>query len=112
MFRALLAFLVLVCPIGLGSCGSAGRGANPTAASTKKTGWFAVPDIFPARVPVVKVRTKDLKELPLGHERALAFAKQRQSGLWAVGATAEFVQPKLPEAGSEMDGSLLPPKDP
>ncbi|MEI7912786.1 MAG: hypothetical protein WCK77_24430 [Verrucomicrobiota bacterium] len=108
MSKALLVIFVLASPFGLGACGGAGQG---TAAS-KLSARFSVANLFPASVPIVKVREKDLKELPLGHERALAFEKQRKSGLWAFAGTADFVQPKLPEAGSEMDGSLLPPKDP
>jgi len=102
MFRGLLVFLMVASPFGLGACGSA----------MNKSPLSAVSDLFPSRVPVVKARTKDLKELPLGHERALAFEKQRKFGFWALGGTADFVQPKLPEPGSEMDGSLLPPKEP
>ena len=108
MFRALLVFLVFASPLGLGCCGSTGQGAG----SGKKLPAFSVSDLFPSKVPIVKARTKDLKELPLGHERAVAFEKQRKFGFWALGGTADFVQPKLPEAGSEMDGSLLPPKQP
>jgi len=102
MFRGLLVFLMVASPFGLGACGSV---ANKSPLS-------AVSDLFPSRVPVVKARTKDMKELPLGHERALAFEKQRKFGFWVLGGTADFVQPKLPEPGSEMDGSLLPPKEP
>lgn len=102
MSRALLVVFVFASPFGLGACGGA----------INRSPLSAVSDLFPSRVPIVKVRTKDLKELPLGHERALAFEKQRKFGFLAFGGTADFVQPKLPEPGAEMDGSLLPPKEP
>jgi len=63
-------------------------------------------------VPIVKVREKDLRDLPLGHERALAYERQRETGFWVQGGAVDFEQPKLPEPGSEMDASLLPPKTP
>ena len=108
MSKALLVFVVLASPFGLAACGGGGLG---TAAS-KLSARFFVADLFPAPVPVVKVREKDLRELPLSHERALAHERQQKEGFWALGGAADFVQPKLPEVGSEMDGSLLPPKDP
>jgi len=112
MSRAPLVFLVIFLPLGLGACGSLGHGKNPSTAATKKSTWFSVPDLFPSQVQVVKARQKDLKPLPLGHERALAFDKQRETGFWTFGGPADFVQPALPEPGAEMDGSLLPPKTP
>ena len=108
MSKAPLVFLVLAGPFGLGGCGGAGQG---TAAS-KLSARFSVADLFPASVPIVKVREQDLRDLPLGHQRALAYARQRESGLWAQGGVADFVQPRLPEPGAEIDGSLLPPKPP
>jgi hypothetical protein len=108
MTKALLVVIVLAGPFGLGACGGMGQG---TVAS-KLTARLLDGDLFPAPVSIVKVREKDLRDLPLGHERALAYDRQRKFGFWALGGAADFVQPKLPEAGSEMDGSLLPPKDP
>ena len=110
--RALFVSLVITLPLGLDSCGSVGLGKHPATADTKKAAGFSVSDFFPSRVKVVKARQKDLKALPLGHERALAFEKQRKPTFWTFGGTADFVQPDLPEPGSELDGSLLPPKRP
>jgi hypothetical protein len=61
---------------------------------------------------VVDVREKDLKDLPSGHERALAYRNQRRSGFWIFGGPVDFQEPNLPEPGAELDGSLLPPKMP
>ena len=62
------------------------------------------------RVKVVDVRENDLEELPLGHERALAFDRERKRGFWVFGGPVDFQEPELPEAGVELDGSLLPPR--
>jgi hypothetical protein len=112
MFRALLVSLVITLPLGLGACGSGGFARQSTAAVARKAAGFGVSNLFPARVKIVKAREKDLKELPLGHERAVAFEKQRKFGLWTFGGAVNFIQPDLPEPGAEMDGSLLPPKTP
>jgi len=63
-------------------------------------------------VAVVKVRAKDLKPLPTGHERALAYANERKQGFWFFGGPVDFKEPTLPEAGGDPDGSLLPPRIP
>ena len=73
--------------------------------------FFSFSKLLPGpRVPVVKVRDKDLKELPTGHERALAFESRRKGGFWIFGGPVDFKEPTLPESGSELDGSLLPPR--
>lgn len=64
------------------------------------------------RVKVVEVREKDLKKLPSGHERALAFENGRKGGFWFFNGPVDFKEPTLPDPGSEMDGSLLPPRVP
>jgi hypothetical protein len=61
---------------------------------------------------VVEVREKDLKDMPSGHERAVAFRKERSRGFWIFGGPVDFKEPSLPDVGSEMDGSLLPPRMP
>lgn len=108
MSQALLVVLVLASLFGLGSCGGAGQGMTASKVSAR----FSVADIFPASVPIVKVRERDLRDLPLGHQRALAYTRQRGSGFLAQGGVVDFVQPQLPEPSSEIDGSLLPPKPP
>lgn len=68
--------------------------------------------VMPARIPVVKVREKDLKPLPLGEERAMAFEKSRQRGgfFGLFSGPAHFEEPQLPANVGAMDGELLPPK--
>lgn len=62
------------------------------------------------KVAVVKVREKDMKQMPLGKERALAFDQQRKRSFWSF-ALPNFKEPTLPEVNDdEMNGSLLPPK--
>ena len=75
--------------------------------------FFPFSSLLPGpSVQVVKVREKDLKELPTGHERALAFENQRKRGFWIFGGPVDFREPTLPEPGSTLDGSLLPPRVP
>ena len=93
---------------------------NATSATTAKISSMAkMPDlsdtpiasILPGqRVKVVEVREKDLKELPTGKEKAIAY--RRGGGFWIFGGPVDFKEPTLPEPGSEMDGSLLPPRMP
>lgn len=60
---------------------------------------------------VVEVREKDLKEMPTGQELAKVHQKRR-SGFWIFGGPIDFEEPTLPEPGSDLDGSLLPPRMP
>ena len=95
---------------------------NATSATTEKvsSSFAKLPDladmpiarILPGqRVKVVEVREKDLKELPTGKEKAVAYRKGL-GGFWIFGGPVDFKEPTLPEPGSEMDGSLLPPRMP
>jgi hypothetical protein len=61
---------------------------------------------------VVEVREKDLKDLPTGHERAIAYRNERKRGFWIFGGPVDFEEPDLPEDDSGIDGSLLPPRMP
>jgi hypothetical protein len=61
---------------------------------------------------VVEVREKDLKDLPTGQERAIAYRNERKRGFWIFGGPVDFEEPTLPEDGSGIDGSLLPPRMP
>lgn len=117
VFPAFAASLALV------SCASINQAGKSSLALVQKTSAattsqmvklsdMSVGKILPARVKVVDVREKDLKELPTGQERALAFEKTRRSGFWIFGGPIDFKEPELPLAGTEMDGSLLPPKAP
>lgn len=62
------------------------------------------------RVDVVEVRENELQEMPLGHERARAFDRERKRGFWVFGGPVDFEEPDLPEPGADLDGSLLPPR--
>lgn len=76
-----------------------------------KLSGFSLASLLPGPgVKVVQVRKKDLKDLPTGRERALAFESQRKQGFWFFGGPVDFKEPTLPEPGSELDGSLLPPR--
>lgn len=68
--------------------------------------------VRPAGVRVVEVREQDLKELPTGSELALAFERNRKADSWMLNGPVDFIEPNLPEMGGEMDGSLLPPRQP
>lgn len=62
------------------------------------------------KVAVVEAREKDMKQMPLGKERALAFDQQRKRSFWSF-ALPNFKEPTLPViTGEEANGSLLPPK--
>jgi hypothetical protein len=95
---------------------------NATSATTAKvsSSFAKLPDIADTpiasilpgqRVKLVEVREKDLKELPTGKEKALAY-RRGNSGFWIFGGPVDFKEPSLPEPGSELDGSLLPPRMP
>jgi hypothetical protein len=116
-------FPALALATGLVSCATitnAGKGSiafvkNTTTATTTKVAQLstmAVDKISPPAVKVVEVREKDLKKLPTGQERALAYENTRKRGFWFFGGPVDFKEPSLPEPGGEMDGSLLPPKAP
>lgn len=62
------------------------------------------------RIKVVEVREKDLQEFKTGKE--LAQAHKRERSFWIFGGPVDFKEPTLPEPGSELDGSLLPPRMP
>ncbi|RPJ34679.1 MAG: hypothetical protein EHM17_05720 [Verrucomicrobiaceae bacterium] len=112
-------FLVGTAVCTLGSCAAIRKTTSATA--EKVTTLAKLPDlsdtpiarILPGqRIKVVEVREKDLKDLPSGQERAMAYRKQRRTGFWIFGGPVDFVEPTLPEAGSDLDGSLLPPRMP
>ena len=91
------------------------------SAAAKVSSYAKLPDLVDTPIArlmpagglkVVEAREKDLKDLPSGHERALAYRKERKSGFWIFGGPVDFQEPVLPEPGTEMDGSLLPPRLP
>jgi len=87
-----------------------------SAATTSKIAEISdltMSKIRPAGVKVVEVREKDLKQIPTGQERALAYENSRKRGFWGLfSGPVDFKEPTLPQPGAEMDGSLLPPKTP
>jgi hypothetical protein len=96
--------------LGLVACGTVDAVKQTTATAGKKVSQFSLADLRPARVGVVEVREKELKELPTGHERALAFENKRRGAFWFFGGPVDFKEPSMPEPGAELDGSLLPPR--
>ncbi len=66
---------------------------------------------FKPGVPVVEARQDEWKELPSGHERALAYQeKQRQRRFWIFGPPVDFEEPELPDDVGSTEISLLPEK--
>ncbi len=107
MLRGVL-FPAAFATCGLVSCATVSNLGKGSVALVQ----MAADKIHPAGVKVVEVREKDLKKLPSGQERALAFETTRKRGFWFFGGPVDFKEPTLPLPGGEMDGSLLPPKSP
>ncbi len=101
----------------LASCGAISSIKKATVSSVSAISKFSVSDLMPARVGIAEVREKDLKEMPLGKERALAYeakkqalASNRHGGFWFFKGPVDFKEPSLPSEAGAMDGSLLPPR--
>lgn len=120
--------LAAVSSLSLVSCGTLKQVGQSSMAAVKKTGSATasmvkaipkpkMPDMSLAnlmpgpKIKVVDVREKDLEEFKTGKELAQAYKRER-SGFWIFGGPVDFKEPTLPEAGSELDGSLLPPRMP
>ena len=97
-----------VSKIGQGSMALVQKTSQATTAKVAQLAEI----VNPAGVKVVEVREKDLKPLPTGQERALAYQNTRKRNFWFFGGAVDFKEPMLPEPGGEMDGSLLPPVAP
>lgn len=100
----------------LPSCGAINSLRNATASRVTQISQFSVTDLVPAQVGIAQVRPKDLKEMPLGKERALAYEAKRQTlasrqerGSWFFKGPVEFKEPNLPSDVGLLNGSLLPP---
>ena len=92
---------------------SCSGGFQETAATRLDTlAKFSFTDLMPSKVPVVEVREDQLKEMPLGSERALAFEqKQNQRRLASFRAPATFREPVLPVVTNPQAGfGVLPPR--
>ena len=109
---ALPVFAASMCLVSCAALSTAGKNSVAMIQKTTAAVSELSDKIHPAGVKVVAVREKDLKELPTGQERAMAFESSRKSGFWFFKGPVDFKEPNLPEAGAEMDGSLLPPKLP
>jgi hypothetical protein len=97
--------------LGLSSCGSS---SSVTAVKEMKRGdiaRFSFRDLMPSGVPVVEVREKDLKEIKLGKDKALAYQRSRGFfGSW-FGKPVDFKEPELPAGAIDNpEYGLLPPK--
>ncbi len=72
---------------------------------------FSLADLFPSRVPIVQVREKDLREIPLGRDKALAYQKQGAFFPSWFGGPVDFKEPSLPTGALDNpEFGLLPPK--
>lgn len=125
MFR-LLRHLPLGCLIGaLVSCAgvkkageyassSFGKVSEGVGSAAENVGSFArntTSALMPNRVPIAEVREDELKDYELGHDKAVAYQRQRRQGFWIFGGSVDFEEPALPEIGEEPEESLLlPPK--
>ncbi len=124
-FKIRLLFVILsalILPIAFTSCGAVKTVGNATKAvgqtaakAGKKVTQFSLADVMPAKVEVVEVRENDLKEMPLGKDRALAYqgtreVQQRRSSFFSFTMPADFKEPTLPDIGDDNIDLLLPPK--
>lgn len=107
-----LASCTAVKQAGQGSLAFVQKTGSATTGKISKLSEMAVNTIHPPGVKIVEVREKDLKTLPTGHEKALAFENTRKRGFWFFNGPVDFTEPSLPLPGGETDGSLLPPKSP
>ncbi len=105
------------CGFAVVSCGALRSVQTATVSGFSKVSNFSVSDLVPSKVKVVKVRPKDLKDLPLGKERALAYEANKDSlaarpgrGFWIFSGPVDFKEPSLPSDSGNLDGSLLPPR--
>ncbi|WP_411827997.1 hypothetical protein [Luteolibacter sp. AS25] len=97
--------------LALSSCGAVSAVKSTASNATKAVTDFSITDLTSSGVDVVEVREKDLKEMPLGKDRAIAFEKERKRSFWSFALPSDFEEPVLPEfTDGDMDGSLLPPK--
>ena len=100
----------LIASLFLVSCGTMDAVKSTTASATKSVRQFSLSDLRLAKIDVVEVREKDLKEMPSGKDRALAFDRERKRSFWSF-LGGDFKEPSLPAIDDgEIDGSLLPPK--
>lgn len=102
-------------PLLFSSCAAVDTIKTSASTASKGLAQFSLSDLRPAGIDIVEAREADLKEMPLGKDRALAFDKKRKRTFWsAIKAPKTYKEPVLPDLpvidDSEIDGSLLPPK--
>jgi hypothetical protein len=98
-----LTSLTLTTCLLLVSCGSF------DAVSIAKKPFTSVAKLIPKRIPIAEVRTEDLKKMPTGAEKALAFQQKRERRRFAF-FRGLYKEPKLPDARTlPIDGGVLPP---
>lgn len=116
-------FSSVAAALGLASCATVGKLSQGSMAFVQKTtsastgklsrlSEMTANKINPPGVKVVEVREKDLKEMPSGHEKALAFENTRKHRFWFFNGPVDFAEPSFPLPSGETDGSLLPPRTP
>ena len=86
-----------------------GEASRQSLAKIGEASRDSVTAILPSRIPVVEVREKDLKEMPLGSERALAYEQKKRGFFSFFTGPVDFEEPDLPDVESEMGAGLLPP---
>ncbi len=103
----------VILPLLVTSCGTmkiVHAAKDKTAAGMSHLADASVGRLMGPKVKVVEVREKDLKDMPTGEERALAFESKKRRSFWFFGGPVDFKEPALPSnPGGEVDGSLLPP---
>ena len=105
---ALAASLTLTCSLFI-SCGnSSSTSSEEKSIASKSIG--TITGLWPSRVPIAEVRSKDLKKMPSGTDRALAW--DRSLNRW-VYMPVNYKQPTLPDDQTFPIGNgLLPPLHP
>ena len=106
-----ISFAIVSCFI-FASCG-----ASNLAKKSVKSVSKSVAGIMPSRVPIATVRSKDLKKMPTGADRALAWERHLNRKRYAYNsgwmAPKNYKAPTLPnDRGLPIDGGLLPPLHP
>lgn len=95
--------LTLAASLFLVSCG------NFNAANLAKKPFKSVAKLIPKRIPIAEVRTKDLQEMTMGADKAMAYEKKRNRKRFAFFRSL-YKAPTLPDEQSlPADGSILPP---
>jgi len=129
--RAIIPLLALSSLLGFSSCGtmksikstaSAGAGkvsggfgkmSSGMGSMAGNVGDFAKntkSKVLPSHMPVVEAREDDLRDIPTGHDRALAYQQKRNRKFRIFGGPIKFEEPELPEIGEGSSAGLLPPK--